>query len=153
MEQEKVCRECGKRLPISEFNKCKRNKDGLQDRCRECFSKYNKARYAQDRERFKRAVYEYKRNNPMKVLESRISTCAKNPNPKNAYKVVEQALIAGVLERPSNCYGCNCSDKEHRIEAHHHDYSKPLDVIWLCTPCHRRMDAQRRAQEQRAGSE
>ena len=46
MKATKKCAECGRELPTSEFNKNKNTKDGLQDRCRECFSKYNKARYA-----------------------------------------------------------------------------------------------------------
>lgn len=33
------------------------------------------------------------------------------------------------------------------MEAHHHDYSKPLDVIWLCTPCHSKADEARREHE------
>ena len=45
-EKIKTCSECGRSLPLSEFNKNRNNKDGYQDRCRECFSKYNAARYA-----------------------------------------------------------------------------------------------------------
>lgn len=32
-----------------------------------------------------------------------------------------------------NCIKCNSTEK---VEAHHHDYTKPLDVIWLCRICH-----------------
>lgn len=147
MEQTKICSECGQEKPLSEFNKNRGSKDGLQDRCRSCFSRYNKARYASDPERHKRNVRTYRENNPRKVFESRLKTCEKNPSKARAYKVVEAALACGEISNPGVCYGCGCSSDEHRIEAHHHDYSKPLEIIWLCTPCHRRMDAQRRVRE------
>lgn len=28
-----------------------------------------------------------------------------------------------------------------RIVAHHEDYTRPLDVTWLCTPCHKQRHA------------
>jgi len=27
------------------------------------------------------------------------------------------------------------------LEAHHDDYSKPLDIQWMCTSCHKRHHA------------
>lgn len=38
-EKKKVCKKCGRELPISEFNKDKHRKDGLDYRCRECNKK------------------------------------------------------------------------------------------------------------------
>lgn len=143
----KRCSECGRDLPLTEFNKHKSRKDGLQDRCRDCFSRYNKARYAANREKFKSDVAEYRASHPEACLETRLRTCAKNPTRENANKAVDAAIKAGVIKNPGVCYGCGCKSGEHRIEAHHHDYSSPLDVVWLCTPCHKRMDAQRRIRE------
>lgn len=145
----KVCRECRRELPVEEFNRNKNSTDGRQVRCRACFSEYNRDRYAADPERHKSNVRKYRLSNPDAVLSTRLSICAHTPTTKNAYKAIEAAIAAGTLKRPSVCSGCGVHESQHRIEAHHHDYTKPLDVIWLCTPCHRRMDARRREVESR----
>lgn len=36
----KVCKMCGRELPVSEFNKHSKTKDGLQIYCKECATKY-----------------------------------------------------------------------------------------------------------------
>lgn len=36
--------------------------------------------------------------------------------------------------KPKPCRDCGDSN----THMHHHDYSKPLDVIWLCRKCHAR---------------
>ena len=46
------------------------------------------------------------------------------------YNDVRHAIERGELT-PQPCE--NCGEK---AEAHHDDYSKPLDVRWLCRPCH-----------------
>jgi hypothetical protein len=36
------------------------------------------------------------------------------------------------------CIFCGNNEKVH---AHHRDYSKPLEVTWLCAKCHHRLHA------------
>lgn len=47
---------------------------------------------------------------------------------------VYYAVKRGELVKPGHCSRC---PETHRIEGHHDDYSRPLDVMWLCTACHR----------------
>lgn len=53
---------------------------------------------------------------------------------------VEKAILRGRLVRPETCEKCGKSprfrDGRSGIQAHHADYNKPLDVMWLCQPCH-----------------
>jgi hypothetical protein len=48
-----------------------------------------------------------------------------------ARAAVHRALKSGLLSK-APCETCGSST----VEAHHHDYSKPLDVHWLCKACH-----------------
>ena len=50
-----------------------------------------------------------------------------------AGRAVLKAVAAGTLVRPASCSRCGGGK---RIEAHHPDYSKPLEVMWLCRRCH-----------------
>lgn len=42
-----------------------------------------------------------------------------------------RAIVTGVLTRHP-CQQCG----SEQSQAHHDDYSKPLEVTWLCRPCH-----------------
>lgn len=58
----------------------------------------------------------------------------KNPLKAKAHSVVSSARKSGKLIRPKNCSECNSKGKIH---GHHDDYSKPLNVVWLCDYCHK----------------
>lgn len=56
-----------------------------------------------------------------------------NPEKIRAQAKVNNAIIGGRLAKHFECEVCQSGDN---VVAHHHDYSKPLDVWWLCQPCH-----------------
>lgn len=57
-----------------------------------------------------------------------------------AQNLLETAIQQGFVDRKTTCEQCGDSgfmaDGRSRIQAHHPDYNKPLDVMWLCQPCH-----------------
>lgn len=52
---------------------------------------------------------------------------------KAAHSAVSAARRGGSLI-PKPCERCGVA----KVDAHHDDYSKPLDVRWLCRACHTR---------------
>lgn len=59
---------------------------------------------------------------------------AKNKEMVHAHSVVNWAKKAGKIEVPAKCELCGIEGK--RIEGHHMDYNKPLEITWLCCKCH-----------------
>jgi hypothetical protein len=57
---------------------------------------------------------------------------AANPEKVRAKNRVQRAVRSGRLER-GPCRICG----EANSEGHHSDYSKPLDVVWLCRKHHK----------------
>jgi Bacillus phage endonuclease len=76
---------------------------------------------------------EWRKNNRDKVNASINRHNKRNPFKHAARAFVCAAVKEGMLIRPSQCSRCF---KEGKIEAHHEDYMKPLEIIWLCRSCH-----------------
>lgn len=58
------------------------------------------------------------------------------PEQKVAHRAVAQALVRGGLIKPDDCSCCGEPTPHFRLHGHHHDYSKPLEVQWVCPRCH-----------------
>ena len=76
-----------------------------------------------DRKRGARQTQEYHQNHR-----------AKFPGKYKAKNMLNNALRDGKLTKPVLCQYCGTYSTLH---GHHCDYSKPLDVQWLCVPCHK----------------
>lgn len=57
----------------------------------------------------------------------------KNPEKRRVHDRTMYAVETGKLIRPNECSTCQKKCIHH---AHHEDYNKPMDVIWLCSSCH-----------------
>jgi hypothetical protein len=58
----------------------------------------------------------------------------KHAKEARAGALLRKAITDGIIKKPDKCSGCG---KDGGIEGHHADYDKPLEVLWVCTPCHR----------------
>lgn len=60
-------------------------------------------------------------------------------NPDLKYKAREAVRVAvrlGHICKPKACEKCLIEPPRHRLHAHHEDYTKPLEIKWLCSKCH-----------------
>jgi len=66
------------------------------------------------------------------------------PLQKRAYSLCKEARRRGKLVPLPYCEGCKepvrlGKDGRKLIQGHHEDYNKPLEVVWLCAKCHRKV--------------
>jgi hypothetical protein len=69
---------------------------------------------------------QYARNYQQKLRDERKELIS-------AWQKVSRAIKNGKMIRAGKCQICG---SERKIEAHHADYTKPLEVQWLCKKCH-----------------
>jgi hypothetical protein len=75
----------------------------------------------------------YKQNREIR-LEANKRFWKRHPERYKNWKIYTSARRLGKLLNPGQC--TLCGTKEVKIQAHHFDYSKPLEVTWLCKSCH-----------------
>ena len=90
--------------------------------CHACNNKRARKYYKENKEKCRAIIYK---------------SIAKYPEKQSAREKLNYAVRAGKIKKPDCCSKCGVVPK--KIEADHRDYSKPLEVTWLCTPCHNLM--------------
>jgi hypothetical protein len=131
MDREKECKDCRSILPISEFY-------GVQGECKTCTKKRVRAREDAKKEDPKWVVAERKRHRIKSRKAREMGTAApllarKSLPPEKIaiYSKLSKAIKSGRVKK-TPCIVCGSV----KSQAHHEDYSKPLDVTWLCVRHH-----------------
>ncbi len=131
---QKECFKCHQMLDISEFYKHPRMADGHLNKCKKCAKKDVSQNYDSRRDQY--AEYERERcqrpERKAKALHYQQKRRHKYPHKDAARRAVNDAIRYGRLQKKP-CQFCG----NQKSQAHHDDYSKPLDVIWACFKCHR----------------
>jgi hypothetical protein len=78
----------------------------------------------------------YRANHADRVAAYRVAWRAAHVDRARAHRTIWKAVRSGRLTSPGVCG--ECGTREGIIDAHHDDYTRRLDVRWLCRPCHRK---------------
>lgn len=173
----KKCYKCKETKPRECFLRSSRIKDGMRGECRDCGREIKKAqnkysllsperkkkiksrpaylRYRQSekykvsqREKHKQRIKKRMQEDPvfrekMLLKMKQKLQGSKTPEKVRARRKLGKAVKAGKIQRQP----CPCGNpKSH---GHHEDYSKPLEVTWLCASCHGKLHWQKHLQQQK----
>lgn len=148
----KTCRVCLITKPVSDFFRHPRMADGHRSNCKSCKYDYdvkNRERFAPRRRAYARKAglskeirakrceyYQSRKDDP--EFKARLSAIGKRGYKKNAIKrksavVLRTAMRSGRVVAAKICEECGSA---RNIEGHHEDYTKPLEIKWLCSTCH-----------------
>lgn len=144
----KTCAKCKKTKPRVDFYKdYSGNRDGLDSYCKVCHNASCKASRARSGDRARVSSTEASRRwrlrNPETNRErARIQARKYRGSHKvKARRKLYWEIQTGRMIRPEACERCH---EKKRITGHHDDYSKPLEVTWLCYQCHADVDRETR---------
>ncbi len=145
----KTCSVCQEQKDRKEFQKRAASIDGLTGACKDCLHDRDRKRYPKEREKRMQQHKEYIKTSSGRAAAKRAYTkhnksplhllsvqlwrkC--NPEKVRTHGVLNYRIKTGEVVRPDHCERCQAECVPH---GHHDDYSKPLDVTWLCVPCHK----------------
>lgn len=130
----KKCFKCVRDLPLSEFYTHPKMADGHLGKCKDCTRLYMKKTRKENPDEHRQRDRDRFHGDPRRrsaVYASVASWKTRNPEKRKAQNAVSHAIRDKRLSKQS-CEVCGAQ----RAEAHHDDYSLPLNVRWLCKDHH-----------------
>jgi hypothetical protein len=144
------CAKCGDTKPLTEFYRC--GKHGHRYWCKPCTLASNTVSRSKsgvqssrnwklrnlEANREQVRIDSKRRRAALTPDERRARRLKVDPIKRKAHAAVAQAVFYGRIVKPTNCQDCGKEFPKARIHGHHADYSKPLEVSWLCHTCHQK---------------
>ena len=139
----KICFKCNLQKPLTDFYRHSAMADGRVGKCKECNKKDVLEHRLKNIEKIRSYDRERGKLPARKKTANEISTAWRKADKRRTkcHNAVTRAIRSGVIVRQP-C--CKCSSLKSL--AHHEDYDKPLDVVWLCQPCHKQRHKELKAE-------
>ncbi len=134
----KKCFKCLVEWPLHYFYKHKEMKDGHLNKCKSCAKKDSNKHRDENIERVRQYDRDRFKNSPERQAFNAANTKAyriKYPERYKAHNAVNNAVRDGRLKKEPCCI-CGSLNSQ----GHHEDYSKPLEVVWVCALHHKEID-------------
>jgi hypothetical protein len=149
----KECTNCKIEKDVKYFYKRKNGLYGTHAQCRSCLIDKNKTYRNKNKEKISIRDFMYREK-----LKEKYKGCA----PRTIVRLPERSILGferyaekkmqllagsllnygiriGMIKKPDCCSICKSKGE---IQGHHPDYSKPLQVIWVCIKCHMKFHKQ-----------
>ena len=137
---DKQCKKCLRVKSLCEFYRHPQMSDGHLNKCKECTRadvQDNRSENVDYYKNYDRKRYDSggSRGSPTSesIKRGRKRWSDSHRKERNAHLRLHRAIECGAVVRPPVCSGCG---KRRMVDGHHSDYSKPLEVTWLCKECH-----------------
>jgi len=130
----KNCFKCNTVKPLNEFYKHLKMADGHVNKCKEC----NKNDVTAHRNKNLEKVREYDRARGKESKRLKAATeITRAWRAEDSRRVLAHSSVARAIRRGELVRQPCCRCGEQKSVAHHEDYDKPLEVVWLCQRCHK----------------
>lgn len=101
---------------------------------------YRKKWRENNRDRQRKMTDDWEKNHPEKTNQYSSAFKKRNPSKNRAHSLVYFGVKTGKLIK-TPCSVCG----EERVQAHHDDYEKPYEVLWVCGAHHREIHKRKEA--------
>ena len=127
----RTCCRCHQEKSIGEFILNKSKPLGYEYRCRECSQIYEGKRAKTPQKIAQVTRWHQSEYGKLRGRLNRARRFTLNPERYRAKDLIHSLVERGIIQRQP-CAKCG----DMKSQAHHPDYSKPLEVVWLCQAHH-----------------
>ncbi len=132
-----TCQRCKKRARMKLWHAA--NPERWKEIAAASYQRHRSKRIA-ERAKYRQENIEKARANDREYNVTKRAKRTRDPEKIKAQNLVNRAIARGDIT-PQPCEGCGAEaypthDGRRGVHAHHDDYSKPLNVRWLCYSCH-----------------